>query len=102
VGKRKLIFVGNSEWLIQPSKRSGKLSVLSNKRSRIKRLRKPEPSNVDALLKWFSQQRREDVQVSGPILMVKAQEHAKLLSDEEFVGSAGGMVRFKLHHVSCG
>jgi hypothetical protein len=41
-------------------------------------LRKPEGSNVDeALLKWFKQQRSDNVPVSGPLLMVKAEEFAK-------------------------
>jgi transposase-like protein len=40
--------------------------------SRIKRLRKPERSDVDeTLLKWFKQQRSENVPVCGPLLMVR-------------------------------
>jgi predicted alpha-1,6-mannanase (GH76 family) len=43
-------------------------------------LRKPEWSDVDeALLKWFKQQRSDNVPVSGPLLMVKAEEFAKKL-----------------------
>lgn len=67
--------------------------------SRIKRLRKPERSDVDeALLKWFKQQRSDNIPVSGPLLMVKAEEFAKKLKDEEFVCSAGWIDRFKLRH----
>ncbi|XP_023721482.1 tigger transposable element-derived protein 4-like [Cryptotermes secundus] len=67
--------------------------------SRIKRLRKPERSDVDeALLKWFKQQRSDNVPVSGPLLMVKAEEFAKKLKDEEFVCGAGWTDKFKLRH----
>jgi hypothetical protein len=34
--------------------------------------------------------------------MVRAEELTKLLSDEEFLCSAGWIDRFKLHHISCG
>jgi hypothetical protein len=48
--------------------------------SRIKRLRKPERSNVDKkLLKWFNQQRSENVAVGGRHA-VKAEELAKVQS----------------------
>jgi hypothetical protein len=54
------------------------------------------------LLKWFKQQRSENVPVSGPLLMVRAEELTKLLSDKEFMCSAGWIDRFKLHHnISC-
>jgi transposase-like protein len=44
------------------------VSVLEQNGSRTKRLRKPERSDVDeALLKWFKQQRSENVPVSGPL-----------------------------------
>jgi hypothetical protein len=93
-GKRRLMYVGNSVWLIPPSKRFGKtdriVSVFERNGSRIERLRKPELSDVDeALLKWFKEQRSENVPVSGPLPMVRVEELAKLLSGEEFVCSAG-------------
>jgi hypothetical protein len=71
--------------------------------SRIKRSRKPERSDVvEALLKWFKQQEGDNVPVSGPLLMIKAEEFAKKLSGEEFVRSAGWIDRFKLRHISSG
>jgi hypothetical protein len=55
------------------------------------------------LLKWFKQQRSDSVSVSGPLLMVKAEELAKLLSYEEFVCSAGLISRFMFcHNILCG
>jgi hypothetical protein len=85
-------------------KNRGKIvSSFEQNGSGIKRLRKPERNDVDeALLKWFKQQRSENVPVSGPLLMVRAEELAKLLNDEEFVCSAGWIDRFKLSHNSCG
>jgi hypothetical protein len=107
-GKKRLTCVGNLVWLIPPSKRFGKtdkiVSAFEQNGSRSKRLRMPECSDVDeALLKWFQQQRSENISVSGPLLMVRAEERAKLLSDEEFVCRAGWIDRFKLrYNISCG
>jgi hypothetical protein len=103
VGKRRLTCVGNSVWLIPPSKRFGEtdkiVRAFEQNGSRIKRLRKPGRSDVDeALLKLFKQQRSENVPVSGPLLMARAEELAKLLSGEEFLCSAGWIDRFKLRH----
>ena len=52
----------------------------------------------EALLKWFKQQRSYNVPVSGPLLMVKAEEFAKKLKDEDFVCSSGWIDRFKSRH----
>lgn len=58
--------------------------------SRIKRLQKPEQINVDeALLKWFKQLRSNNIPISGPLLMVKA---------EEFMCTSSQTDRFKLRH----
>jgi hypothetical protein len=71
--------------------------------SRIKRSRKPERSDVvEALIKWFKQQEGDNVPVSGPLLVIKAEEFAKKLSGEEFVCSAGWIDIFKLRHISFG
>jgi hypothetical protein len=80
------------------------VSAFEQNGSGIKQLRKPEGSDVDeALLKWFKQQRSENVPVSDPLLMVRAEELAKLFRDEEFLCSAGWIDRFKLrHNISCG
>jgi hypothetical protein len=61
-----------------------------------------EVTLMKRFLKWFKQQRSENVPVSGPLLMARAEELAKLLSDKEFVYSAGWIDRFKLcHNISC-
>jgi hypothetical protein len=79
------------------------VSAFEQNGSRIERLRKPERSDVDeALLKLFKQQRSENVPVSSPLLMARAEELAELLSGEEFVCSAGWIDRFKQRHISCG
>ena len=45
--------------------------ALEHNRSRIKRFRKPERSDVDeALLKWFQQQRSDRVPVTGLLHMI--------------------------------
>jgi hypothetical protein len=101
--KRKPMCVGNLVSLILQSKRFGKTtkitSAFEQNESRIKRLRKPERSNVDEEpLKWSEQQRSDSVQMGGPFLMTKAEEFAKKLSDEEFACTAGWIDRFKLRH----
>jgi hypothetical protein len=54
------------------------LDAFEQNGSRIKRLRMPERSDVDeAVLKRFKQQRSDNIPVSGPLLMVKAEEFAK-------------------------
>jgi hypothetical protein len=79
------------------------VSAFGKNGSQIKRLRKPEQSDMDeALLKWFKQKRSENVPVSGPLLMSKAEELAKLLNDKDFMCTTGWIDRFKLHHICCG
>jgi hypothetical protein len=79
------------------------ISVFEQNGSRIKRLQKPERSDVnEALLKWFKQQRSDNVPVSGPLPIIKAEEFGKKLSGEEFVCSAGWIGRFKLRHIFFG
>jgi hypothetical protein len=57
----------------------------------------------ETLLKWFKQKRSENVLVSGPLLMSKAEELAKLLNDKDFVCTTGWINRFKLcHSICCG
>jgi hypothetical protein len=46
----------------------------------------------------MKQQRSDNIPVSGPLLMVKAEEFAKKLKDEEYVCSAGWIDRFKLRY----
>ena len=62
------------------------MSLESKKWIEIKRLRKLECTDIDeALLMWFKQKRSENVPVSGPLLMTKAEKLAKLLDHEDFV-----------------
>jgi hypothetical protein len=57
----------------------------------------------EVLLKWFKQKRSENVPVSGPLLMSKAEELAKLLNDKDSVCTTGWIDRFKLrHNICCG
>jgi hypothetical protein len=108
VGKRRLTCwefgLFNSTVQTTWKNRDKIISAFEQNGSRIERLRKPERSDVDKeLLKWFKQQRSENVPVSGPLLMVRAEERAKLLSDEEFVCNARWLDKFKLrHNISCG
>jgi hypothetical protein len=70
---------------------------------RIKRFRKPERSDDDkVLINCFKQKGGDNVPVSGSIIMTKAEEYPKRLSDEEFVCSAGWVDRFKTRHISFG
>ena len=48
-----------------------------------------------AILKWFSNVREQNVPVSGPILLAKAEEFAKKLEVENFRASTGWLERFK-------
>ena len=48
-----------------------------------------------AILKWFSNVREQNVPVSGPILLAKAEEFAKKLEVENFKASTGWLERFK-------
>jgi hypothetical protein len=49
-------------------------------------------------MKQRKQQRSDNVPVSGPLLMMKAEKFGKKLSGEEFMCSAGWIYRFKLRH----
>jgi predicted alpha-1,6-mannanase (GH76 family) len=61
-----------------------------------------EQGDVDeAVLKWFKQQRSENVPVSSPVLMVMAEALAKLLTDEKLMCSAG-WINMLHHNISCG
>ncbi|KAJ8870080.1 hypothetical protein PR048_029091 [Dryococelus australis] len=72
------------------------IDAFKQNRSRIKRLCKSERSDVDeALLKWFEQQRSDNIPVSGS---PKVEELAKKLEDEEFVCSVGWIDMFTLRH----
>ena len=49
----------------------------------------------NAILKWFSNVRDQNVPVSGPILLAKAAEFARKLNIENFKASSGWLERFK-------
>jgi hypothetical protein len=55
------------------------------------------------LLKWFRKQGNDNVPVNNHLVMIIAEELDKILSDEEFVSSAGWIDRFKIcHNIFCG
>lgn len=68
--------------------------------SKLKRIRKSQRPDVDqALLKWFSIQRSQNMPLTGSILQTKAEELAKLCpGNENFVCSKGWIDRFKSRH----
>ena len=49
----------------------------------------------NAILKWFSNVREQNVPVSGPILLAKAEEFSQKLEIENFKASTGWLERFK-------
>ena len=52
----------------------------------------------DALLRWFSSARLENVTISGPILTAKAESLAEDLGYSDWKCSAGWLDRFKKRH----
>ncbi|XP_031340904.1 tigger transposable element-derived protein 4-like [Photinus pyralis] len=68
---------------------------------KVKKMRKSVHDEVDrALLIWFSQQRRNNVTISGAILRTKAEEFGKKVQDN-FVCSEGWVERWKARHNIC-
>lgn len=67
--------------------------------SKLKKIRKPVRVDVDqALLKWFTIQRSQNMPVTGSILQTKAEELAKINpngSEKQFVCTKGWLDRFK-------
>ena len=64
-----------------------------------KKLRASDYEDVDrALLQWFTDARKRDLPVSGPMLSAKALEIAAELGHHEFKSSNGWLHRFKLRH----
>lgn len=68
--------------------------------SSIKKVKKPANREVDqSLLKWFSQQRNNNVTVSGAVLQTKAEDFGnKLLTNSESTISRSWIERFKKRH----
>lgn len=67
--------------------------------SKHKRLRASPLDKVDeALLIWFKQARSDNVPLSGPILLEKAEELARILGHEDQPISTGWLDRFKARH----
>lgn len=68
--------------------------------SSIKKVKKPANREVDqSLLKWFSQQRNNNVTVSGAVLQTKAEDFGnKLLTNSESTISRIWIERFKKRH----
>ncbi|XP_070537736.1 tigger transposable element-derived protein 4-like [Ptychodera flava] len=59
-------------------------------------------SNVDdveeALLKWFTSARSQNIPISGPVMQTKAEELSKKLNHLDFKASNGWLERFKSRH----
>lgn len=79
------------------------LSSYGQVNARCKRLRKSAHERVDkGLLQWFSQKRKENVPLSGPILQQKASEMGSKIEDKDFVCSKSWIERFKKRHCIIG
>ncbi|KAL0277077.1 UNVERIFIED_CONTAM: hypothetical protein PYX00_004484 [Menopon gallinae] len=64
-----------------------------------KRLREPRFGELEeCTLRWFKQARDNNIPVSGPVLLNKAEEFSKMLKIENFKGSIGWLNRFKERH----
>jgi len=86
----------NSIWQKREKLRHAFESCASNRR---KRLRTSAFDDVEeALLKWFSVVRAQNLSVSGPLLRGKAQEFAKQLQHDQFQCSVGWLDRFKARY----
>lgn len=71
----------------------------SNFHTKRKRMRKCVDSDIeDCLLKWFKQKRSENVPLSGPILISKANDFAASLGRDEWKCSESWLERFKARH----
>ena len=55
-------------------------------------------STDEALLTWMREMRSQNISLTGPILLEKAQMFAKELGDAQFKGNQGWLEKFKLHH----
>ena len=60
---------------------------------KITQLGKPKHCDIDeAVLKWFKQQRNDNVSISGPLLMIEVEEFERKLEDEAFMCNANRIV----------
>ena len=75
----------------------------SGRNNSSKRMRTATFDDIEeALTKWLTHARSDNVLVSGPLLREKAHEFAKLLKHDEFQCSGGWLDRFKTRHgMSC-
>lgn len=64
-----------------------------------KRLREPRFSELEeCTLRWFKEARDNNIPISGPVLLNKAEEFSKMLKIDNFKGSIGWLNRFKERH----
>lgn len=74
------------------------LKAFESTNAKVKKMRKSHYDDVDqALLKWFTQQRLNNVTISGPILKTKAEEFGNKIHGE-FVCSESWIDRWKVRH----
>lgn len=95
-----------SEFGILPNSLS---TVLKNRDAILKQFDSSSPSRKrhrsgahtqveEALFKWFQEKRAQNVPLSGPVLMTKAEDFAKRLGDISFNPNTGWLERFKTRH----
>lgn len=70
--------------------------------AKVKRIKKSAYDVVDrGLLKWFTQQRLQNVPISGRVLQEKASELGSMIQQSEFNCSRSWIERFKKRHNIC-
>lgn len=81
-------------------KNRAKVKDLFEKNSlKLKRSRPCQHNVIDlALLNWFKQQRTNNIPISGPILLEKANELATLSGEEQFEINSSWIQRFRARH----
>ena len=67
-----------------------------------KRMRTAKSEDTEkAVLKWFTTAREQNIPVSGPMLLTKAEQFAEQLGDTDFKANTGWLDRFKQRHQIC-
>lgn len=104
-GKKAKKDIG-SEFCILPNSLS---TILKNRDAILKHFDSSSPSRKqhrsgahtqfeEALFKWFQEKHAQNVPLSGPVLMTKAEDFAKRLGDISFHLNTGWLERFKTLH----
>lgn len=84
-------------------KRQDILSLYGNVNVNRKRMKKSSHEELDkGLLQWFTQKRKDNVPLSGPILQAKASEMGGKIAKKDFTCSNSWIERFKKRHCITG